>query len=44
MGGSRNAYRMRRPDGKWPLRRPRRKWEGNIIMDIQEVDWGHGLY
>jgi hypothetical protein len=23
--------------------RPRRRWEGNIKMDIQEVGWGHEL-
>ena len=34
---------MRKPDGKRPHRRPRRRWEDNIKMDIQEigcwVDW-----
>jgi len=28
-----------------PLGRPRRRWEGNIKRDLQEVglsDWGHG--
>jgi hypothetical protein len=25
---------------KIPLGRPRRRWEGNIKMDIQEVGWG----
>jgi hypothetical protein len=29
-----------KPDGKRPLGRPRRKWEGNIKMDLQEVGWG----
>ena len=33
-----------KPDGKRPLGRPRRRWVGNIRMDIQEVgceymDW-----
>ena len=33
-----------KPEGKRPLRRPRRRWEGNIKMDLQEVgcagmDW-----
>jgi hypothetical protein len=23
--------------------RPRRRWEDNIKMDLQEVGWGHGL-
>jgi flagellar biosynthesis protein FlhB len=26
-----------------PLGRPRRRWEDNIKMDLQEVGWGHGL-
>ena len=29
-----------KPDGKRPLRRPRRRWEGNIKMDLQEVACG----
>ena len=32
-----------KPEGKRPLGRPRRRWEGNIKMDLQEVggvgDW-----
>jgi hypothetical protein len=28
---------------KRPLGRPRRKWEDNIKIDLQEVVWGHGL-
>ena len=28
------------PEGKRPLRRPRRKWEDNIKMDLQEVGRG----
>ena len=36
---SRNAYRVLvgRPEGKRPLGRPRRKWEGKIKMDLREV-------
>jgi hypothetical protein len=30
-----------RPEGKRPLERPRRRWEGNIKMYLQEVG-GHG--
>ena len=32
------AYRVSvgKPDGKRPLRRPRRKWEDNIKMDLRE--------
>jgi hypothetical protein len=26
-----------KPGGKRPLGRPRRRWEGNITMDLQEV-------
>jgi hypothetical protein len=29
-----------KPEGRGPLRRPRRRWEYNIIMDLQEVGWG----
>jgi hypothetical protein len=31
-----------KPEGKRPLGRPRRKWEDNIKMDVQEVRGGHG--
>jgi hypothetical protein len=27
---------------KWPLGRPRRRWENNIKMDLQEVEGGDG--
>ena len=26
-----------KPTGKRPLRRPKRKWEDNIIMDLEEI-------
>ena len=29
------------PEGKRPLGRPRRRWEDNIRMDIQEVGLGY---
>jgi hypothetical protein len=29
-----------KPEGKRPLERPRRRWEGNIKMDLQEVGCG----
>jgi len=33
-----------KPEGKRPLGRPRRRWEDNIKMDLQEVGcWGYGL-
>jgi len=28
-----------KPEGKRPLGRPRRRWEDNIKMDLQEVDF-----
>jgi hypothetical protein len=27
------------PDRKWPLVRPRCRWEDNIKMDLQDVGW-----
>ena len=38
----RGAYRVlvEEPEGKKPLGRPRRRWEDNIKMDIQEVGCG----
>jgi hypothetical protein len=37
----RGAYRILvgRPEGRRPLGRPRRKWEDNVKMDLQEVEW-----
>jgi len=32
-----------KPEGKRPLRRPRRRWEDNIKMDLQEVGLEYGL-
>jgi len=34
---------MGKPEGKRPLGRPRRRWEVNIRMDLQEVRRGNGL-
>jgi len=31
-----------KPEGKRPLGRPRRRWEDNIKMDLQEVGLGRG--
>jgi hypothetical protein len=31
---------VRKPDVKIPLEKPRRRMEGNIKMDLQEVGWG----
>jgi len=42
MGEGRGMYRVlvRKPEGKRPLGRPRRRWEDNIKMDLQEVGCG----
>ena len=39
MGETKEIYRVvvEKPDGKRALGRPRRKWEGNIKLDLQEV-------
>ena len=35
---------VRKPEGNRPLGRPNRRWEDNIMMDLQEVGCGgHGL-
>ena len=41
-GGSRGVYRVLvgKPEGKRPLGIPRRRWEDNIKMDLQEVGCG----
>jgi hypothetical protein len=46
MGEDRGVHRVLvgKPEGKRPLRRPRRRWEDNIKMDLQKVggcrgDW-----
>jgi len=42
MGDRKSAYMVSvvRPDGKKPLARPISRWENNIKMDFQEVEWG----
>jgi hypothetical protein len=49
MGGACSTYGERRgvyrvlvgkPEGKRPLGRPRRRWEDNVKMDLQEVECG----
>ena len=42
MGERRGLYRVLvgKPEGKRTLRRPRRRWEDNIKMDLQEVGVG----
>jgi hypothetical protein len=32
-----------RPEGRRPFGRPKRRWEDNIKMVLQDVGWGHGL-
>jgi hypothetical protein len=32
-----------KPEGRRPLGKHRRRWEGNINMDLQEVGWGRGM-
>jgi hypothetical protein len=32
------------PEGRQSLGRPRRRWVDNIKMDLQYVEWGHGLH
>jgi hypothetical protein len=42
VGEIRGVYRVLvgKPEGKRPLGRPRRRWEDNIKMDLQEVGCG----
>jgi hypothetical protein len=42
MEEKRDAYRLlvRKPEGRRPLGRPRRRWVDNIRMDLGEVGWG----
>jgi hypothetical protein len=42
MGEGRNVYRVLvgKSEGKRPLERPGRRWEGGIKMDLREIGWG----
>ena len=44
MGEERGVHRVLvgKPEGKGPLGRPRRRWEDNIKMDLQEEGAGGG--
>jgi len=44
MGENRGVQRVLvgKPEGKRPLGRPRRRWEDNIKMDLEEVGGGRG--
>jgi hypothetical protein len=41
MGEEKKVYRVlvRKPEGKRPLRRSRRRWEDGIRMDVREMGW-----
>jgi hypothetical protein len=41
IGKKGNAYRIlvRKPEGKKPLGRRRRRWVDNVKMDLREIDW-----
>jgi hypothetical protein len=41
MGEERKLYKVlvRKPKGKIPLGRPRRRWENGITMDLREIGW-----
>jgi hypothetical protein len=40
LGERRNAYNilLRKPEGKRPLGRPRRRWVDNIKVDLREME------
>ena len=40
--GRRGIYRVLvgKPEGKRPFGRPRRRWQNNIKMDLQEIGYG----
>jgi hypothetical protein len=42
MGEVRGAHNILigRPEGRRPLRRPRRRYEDKIIMDLREIGFG----
>jgi hypothetical protein len=46
MGEEREVHRVLegKPEGKRLLGRPRRRWEDNIKMDVQEVGGGRGYW
>jgi hypothetical protein len=41
-GGGERGAQVGKPEGTRPLGRPRRRWEDNIKMDVQEVGGGRG--
>jgi hypothetical protein len=40
-GAKKNAYRIlvRKPEGRKPMGRPRRRWVDNTKMNIREIEW-----
>jgi hypothetical protein len=38
--GKKNAYRVLvgKPDGKRPLGRPKRRWVGNVKVDLRDME------
>jgi hypothetical protein len=44
MGEGRNVYRILvgKPEGERPFKRPRRRREDGIKMDLREIGWGGG--
>ena len=42
MGERRGTYSVLvgKPEARRPLRRPRRRWEDNIKINLREVGWG----
>jgi hypothetical protein len=44
MGEERGVHRVLvgKPEGKRPLGRPKRRWEDNIKMEVEEVGGGRG--
>jgi hypothetical protein len=42
IGAEHVCYQLLAFEGKRPLGRPRRRWEDNIKMDVEEVGGGRG--
>jgi hypothetical protein len=42
MGEERKVYKVlvRKPEGKRPLGRPKRRWEDGVRMDLREIGFG----
>jgi hypothetical protein len=46
MGEGRDVFRVLvgKSEGKRPLRRPRRRWEDGLKMDVRETGWGEWIH